>query len=139
MIGLIGLRCYSEYRFLADPLVVLAAQDKLSPDSAAALEALCWTYWYPLYAYVRGSGQAPEDGQDLTQEFLSESARKWKPAEHSFYLRVIFVVPPHASLIHVAEVTECPANHNHALSGFGKVMLHHLTGLSRRLARDWPW
>lgn len=56
-----------------------------------------------------------------------QSARKWKPAEHSFYLRVIFVVPPHASLIHVAEVTECPANHNHALCGFGKVMLHHLS------------
>jgi RNA polymerase sigma-70 factor (ECF subfamily) len=36
--------------------VVLAAQDKSSPDAAAALETLCRAYWYPLYAYVRRSG-----------------------------------------------------------------------------------
>jgi len=51
--------------------VVLAAQDKSSPDSAAALEALCRAYWYPLYAYVRGSGRSPHDAQDLTQEFFA--------------------------------------------------------------------
>ena len=36
--------------------VVLAAKDKLSPDCAQALETLCQTYWYPLYAFIRGSG-----------------------------------------------------------------------------------
>ncbi len=51
--------------------VVLAAQDKSSPDSAAALETLCRAYWYPLYAYVRGSGRSPIDAQDLTQEFFA--------------------------------------------------------------------
>ncbi len=51
--------------------VVLAAQDKSSPDSAAALEMLCRAYWYPLYAYVRGSGRSPHDAQDLTQEFFA--------------------------------------------------------------------
>jgi RNA polymerase sigma-70 factor (ECF subfamily) len=51
--------------------VVLAAQDKSSPDSAAALETLCHAYWYPLYAYVRGSGRSPADAQDLTQEFFA--------------------------------------------------------------------
>lgn len=51
--------------------VVLAAQDKSSPDSAAALETLCRAYWYPLYAYVRGSGRSPHDAQDLTQEFFA--------------------------------------------------------------------
>lgn len=51
--------------------VVLAAQDKSSPDSAAALEALCRVYWYPLYAYVRCSGRSPHDAQDLTQEFFA--------------------------------------------------------------------
>ncbi len=35
----------------------------------AALEKLCQTYWYPLYAYVRRRGQSPEGAQDLTQEF----------------------------------------------------------------------
>jgi RNA polymerase sigma-70 factor (ECF subfamily) len=50
---------------------VLAAQDKSSPDSAAALETLCRAYWYPLYAYVRGSGRSPHNAQDLTQEFFA--------------------------------------------------------------------
>ena len=42
-------------------------------DTAArdALGALCETYWYPLYAYVRRRGSAPEDARDLTQAFLA--------------------------------------------------------------------
>ncbi|HWI57605.1 MAG TPA: sigma-70 family RNA polymerase sigma factor [Bacillota bacterium] len=62
--------------------VVLAAKDKASPDSAAALEILCRTYWYPLYAFVRGSGFSPEDAQDLTQEFFVRLLAK-------DYLRVV--------------------------------------------------
>jgi RNA polymerase sigma factor (sigma-70 family) len=58
--------------------VVLAAQDKSSPASAAALEVLCRAYWYPLYAYVRGSGRSPHDAQDLTQEFFARLlAQDW--------------------------------------------------------------
>lgn len=58
--------------------VVLAAQSKSSPDSAAALETLCRAYWYPLYAYVRGSGRSPHDSQDLTQEFFARLlAQDW--------------------------------------------------------------
>ena len=52
--------------------VVLAAKDKASPESAAALEALCRAYWYPLYAFVRSSGHSPHDAQDLTQEFFAQ-------------------------------------------------------------------
>ena len=37
----------------------------------AALEKLCQTYWYPLYAYVRRRGSLAEDAQDLTQEFFA--------------------------------------------------------------------
>ena len=52
--------------------VVLHAQDKAAPGSDEALEALCRTYWYPLYAYVRRRGPLPpEDAQDLTQEFFA--------------------------------------------------------------------
>jgi len=51
--------------------VVLAARDKASPDAAQALETLCRTYWYPLYAFVRSSGYSPPDAQDLTQEFFA--------------------------------------------------------------------
>jgi RNA polymerase sigma-70 factor (ECF subfamily) len=51
--------------------VVLAASRTLSPESAAALERLCSSYWYPLYAFVRRSGYSPEDAEDLTQEFFA--------------------------------------------------------------------
>lgn len=50
--------------------VVLAARKDFSPESAAALEAICRAYWQPLYTYVRRCGQSPEDAQDLTQEFF---------------------------------------------------------------------
>jgi RNA polymerase sigma factor (sigma-70 family) len=51
--------------------VVLTAGDRHSPHAAQALETLCRTYWYPLYAFVRRRGYLPEDAQDLTQEFLA--------------------------------------------------------------------
>ncbi len=51
--------------------VVLAAGQQSSPQSANALEQLCRTYWYPLYAYVRRRGVGPDDAQDLTQEFFA--------------------------------------------------------------------
>jgi RNA polymerase sigma-70 factor (ECF subfamily) len=49
---------------------VLAAGNRDLPDGAQALERLCQTYWYPLYAYVRRQGSSPEDAQDSTQEFF---------------------------------------------------------------------
>jgi RNA polymerase sigma-70 factor (ECF subfamily) len=56
--------------------VVLAARQPESPESAAALEAICRAYWYPLYAYVRRLGQSPPDAQDLTQEFFCRLLEK---------------------------------------------------------------
>ena len=50
--------------------VVLAARDRSAPQAAAALEDLCRTYWYPLYAFVRRRGYAADEAQDLTQEFF---------------------------------------------------------------------
>lgn len=35
-----------------------------------ALVELCTHYWYPVYAYVRRCGHAPEIAQDITQSFL---------------------------------------------------------------------
>jgi len=55
--------------------VVLAAGGD-SSESAAALEQLCASYWYPLYAYVRRFGYAPHDAQDLTQAFFADLFRK---------------------------------------------------------------
>jgi RNA polymerase sigma factor (sigma-70 family) len=56
--------------------VVLTAANEAAPEASAALEALCHTYWYPLYAYVRRRGYSPEDAQDLTQEFFLRLLRK---------------------------------------------------------------
>jgi RNA polymerase sigma-70 factor (ECF subfamily) len=50
--------------------VVLAAGDAASPKAQTALESLCRTYWYPLYAYVRRKGYVANDAEDLTQEFF---------------------------------------------------------------------
>lgn len=56
--------------------VVLSAQDKDSPRSTEALESLCRTYWYPLYAFVRRQGRGPHDAQDLTQGFFARLLEK---------------------------------------------------------------
>ncbi|MHC5543746.1 RNA polymerase sigma factor, partial [Singulisphaera rosea] len=55
---------------------VLTARDASSPASAEAMEQLCRTYWYPLYAYVRRGGRNSHDAQDLTQEFFSRLLEK---------------------------------------------------------------
>ncbi len=56
--------------------VVLSAREQASPDSASALEKLCRTYWYPLYAHVRRMGHNPHDAEDLTQEFFARLLQK---------------------------------------------------------------
>ena len=55
---------------------VLAAGDASSPNAGAALEQLCRTYWYPLYAFVRREGYGPEDAKDLTQGFFARVLEK---------------------------------------------------------------
>ena len=49
---------------------VLAAGDSASPGASEALEKLCRSYWFPLYAFVRWQGHSPEDAKDLVQGFL---------------------------------------------------------------------
>ena len=56
--------------------VVLQAGQRDPAQSAAALEQLCRTYWYPLYAYVRRCGNGPEDAEDLTQGFFAHLLRQ---------------------------------------------------------------
>lgn len=51
--------------------VVLAAGHQETPQAAEALEKLCRSYWYPLYACVRRKGFGPADAQDCTQEFFA--------------------------------------------------------------------
>jgi len=55
---------------------VLAAGRTDSPTAREALERLCRTYWYPLYAFVRRSGHQKEDAEDLTQAFFAHLSHK---------------------------------------------------------------
>jgi RNA polymerase sigma-70 factor (ECF subfamily) len=56
--------------------VVIAATRNTTAASAAAMETICRSYWYPLYAYARRCGQSPHDAQDLTQEFFCRLLEK---------------------------------------------------------------
>jgi RNA polymerase sigma factor (sigma-70 family) len=56
--------------------VVISAAQGEPAAAAAALESLCRTYWYPLYAYVRRKGHAPEEAEDLTQAFFARLLEK---------------------------------------------------------------
>jgi len=56
--------------------VVLAAGQRHTPQSDTALEQLCRTYWFPLYAYVRRRGQSKADAEDLTQAFFARLLEK---------------------------------------------------------------
>ena len=50
--------------------VVLAAGGSGSTRAREALESLCRSYWYPLYAFTRRQGKSPADAEDLTQSFF---------------------------------------------------------------------
>jgi RNA polymerase sigma-70 factor (ECF subfamily) len=56
--------------------VVMSAASGGTAKSFQALEALCRTYWYPLYAFIRRKGYAPHDAQDLTQAFFARVLEK---------------------------------------------------------------
>src|SRR5437016_944169 len=56
--------------------IVLAARDRKAPEARAALEALCTSYWYPLYAFVRQKGHDPDAALDLVQGFFARLLEK---------------------------------------------------------------
>jgi RNA polymerase sigma-70 factor (ECF subfamily) len=49
----------------------LREQQENSRETTGALDFLCHTYWYPLYAFARKQGNSAHDAQDLTQGFFS--------------------------------------------------------------------
>ena len=55
---------------------MLAAGRRHTPHSDGALEELCRTYWFPLYAYVRRRGHTREDAEDLVQAFFARFLEK---------------------------------------------------------------
>jgi len=56
--------------------VVLAAGKRHTPQSDHALEQLCRTYWFPLYAYVRRRGHNKQDAEDSVQAFFARFLAK---------------------------------------------------------------
>ncbi|HOW66695.1 MAG TPA: sigma-70 family RNA polymerase sigma factor [Candidatus Paceibacterota bacterium] len=56
--------------------VVLAVGHTADVQASAALEKLCRTYWYPLYAFVRRQGHSPHDTEDLLQGFFARFLEK---------------------------------------------------------------
>jgi len=54
---------------------VALAKEPTDAQGIAALEQLCCTYWYPLYAYLRRRGYPPGDAEDLTQELFARLLR----------------------------------------------------------------
>ena len=50
--------------------LVLKAGSTGATDGDRALDALCRSYWPPLYAFLRRQGHAPHDAEDLVQGFL---------------------------------------------------------------------
>src|SRR5262245_57376882 len=50
--------------------VVLEAGGASSHGAREALERLCQTYWFPLYAHARRRGHDAENARDLTQGFF---------------------------------------------------------------------
>ena len=55
--------------------VVLAAGHRTA-GGRDSFASLCQAYWFPLYAYARRRGHAPEDAQDLTQAFFTRLMEK---------------------------------------------------------------
>lgn len=52
--------------------LVQTVQGDDATAAARAMEELCKGYWYPIYAYLRRSGHAPQDAEDLTQCFFEK-------------------------------------------------------------------
>jgi RNA polymerase sigma-70 factor (ECF subfamily) len=51
--------------------LVAQAASGASAEAKAALEELCGTYWYPVYAFIRRRDYQPDDARDLAQEFFA--------------------------------------------------------------------
>jgi len=68
---------HSDARFATTHWTVVLAAG--SPDSSRyreALETLCQSYWYPLYAYLRRRGHEVHQAEDYTQTFFTRLLEK---------------------------------------------------------------
>jgi len=57
-------------------MVLAAGGDTSARGAREALTALCETYWYPLYAFLRSRGHSAADAEDITQAFFARLLEK---------------------------------------------------------------
>jgi RNA polymerase sigma-70 factor (ECF subfamily) len=81
---------------------IAAASGSSSSEAKEALNQLCQTYWFPLYAFIRGKGLDSHKAQDLTQGFFlhlleSDLIKKADPRQGRFRSFLL------TSLIHFLE------------------------------------
>jgi DNA-directed RNA polymerase specialized sigma24 family protein len=65
--GRFGTTCWS---------LVLAARGEPRGEAHEALGSLCASYWFPLYAFIRGRGYSADAAEDLTQSFFARLLEK---------------------------------------------------------------
>jgi RNA polymerase sigma-70 factor (ECF subfamily) len=61
-------RSQREFETKSWTVVLQSCQD--NPEGRRAFDELCQAYWYPLYAYLRRKGSAPQDAEDMIQSFF---------------------------------------------------------------------
>ena len=71
-----GMSPDAHHHFSATHWSVVLRAGQNGDDGADALEKLCRTYWYPVYAWIRTKGHGPEEAQDLTQDFFASLLRR---------------------------------------------------------------
>lgn len=70
-------------RFLTTRWTLIRRAKGVGAEARRALEELCAAYWYPLYAFARRSGSAPEAAADQVQDFFGAFLRRqaWSAAD----------------------------------------------------------
>jgi RNA polymerase sigma factor (sigma-70 family) len=56
--------------------LIVRAGNGDSTDARDALAALCKTYWYPVFAFIRRQGYSAADAEDLTQGYFTRLIEK---------------------------------------------------------------
>jgi RNA polymerase sigma-70 factor (ECF subfamily) len=52
--------------------LIKAIQSGDATDAARAMEQVCQTYWYPIYAFLRRNNHSPHDAEDFTQALFAQ-------------------------------------------------------------------
>lgn len=77
--------------------LIQSVQEGSPEEAARAMEEICKNYWFPIYAYLRRSGRAAHDAEDITQAFFQQliaeetikNARQARGKLRSFLLTVL--------------------------------------------------